>query len=277
MLSWLWQRIRGAIDNAVERSILIALAAAIFLLWKFASGHIEMPIWVFAIAVGVPLTLAAMAGLRGRQPASVAASYIGELERQNALYGYYASFLWEVMQTLQKAIRGDIPGVTIDELVEQGILAPARELLRQAPGEDVRLSVLVPEGQDFVMRWAAGHRLASKQNFRMRIGDSFSRFAYTSGEIVYSEDVDVDPRFRPHPRAERPYRSIISLPIRSGEDVVAAFNVVSTLPFAFTLADFIFVALAGAVIDVSLALGEPPPIQPELEQGDEDQPYEGGE
>jgi GAF domain-containing protein len=119
----------------------------------------------------------------------------------------------------------------------KGLLAPAREFLIQAPGEDVRLSVLVPEGQDFRMKWMAGHRLVSKQDFRLRIGESFSRFAFQTGQIESSEDVDSDPRFQPHPRAERPYYSIISVPIRSGDDVVAVFNVVSTLPYAFTEAD----------------------------------------
>lgn len=276
MVAWFWQRVRGAFDAAVEHGIWIAFVAVVLILWKFANGDVTMPIWVFVLAVGGPLTLALAASMRTRQTPSEAASYIAELERQNALYGYYASFLWEVMQTLQKAIHGDIPGVTLDDLVEHGILNPARELLRQAPGEDVRLSVLVPEGQEFTMRWAAGHRFASKQSFRLRINDSFSRFAYT-GDIAYSEDVDADDRFEPHPRAERPYRSIVSAPLRSGDDVVAVFNVVSTVPFAFTLADFVFIGLLGAMIDVCWALGGGGAEDPrELEQG-ENQPQGGGE
>ena len=50
---------------------------------------------------------------------------------------------------------------------------------------------------------------------------------------------------------------------------MAVFNVVSTLPYAFTEADFVFVGLVGALVDVAWALHlnpAAPPAGEELER-----------
>jgi hypothetical protein len=217
-MGWVGDRFRGAVNTGVEQGIWVVLLVAVFFVWGFADDEVSLPVWLLVVIGGVPTLLALVAIRRGRRPAPEAAAYIAGLEADNALYAYYASFLWEALQTVQKAIRGDLPGVSLDALVEQGLLAPAREFLRQAPGEDVRLSVLVPDGPDFKMKWMAGHRLASKEAFSLPIAGSFSQIAFQSGEITWSDDVASDPRFTPHPRAERPYSSIVSVPVRSGDD-----------------------------------------------------------
>src|SRR2546428_13056517 len=106
MIAWLAQRVRRAIETGVENAIWIGLGVCVLFVWKFASGDVKLPIWLLALAVGAPLALTVRARRQGRLPPAEAAGYIAELENQNALYGYYANFLWEVMQTLQKASRG---------------------------------------------------------------------------------------------------------------------------------------------------------------------------
>ena len=81
-------------------------------------------------------------------------------------HAYYEEHLREALETLQRAISGDIPGVSFDDFIERGVLDPARYWLTQAPSEDIRLSVLIAEGpakRDFVMRFAAGHSLEGQK------------------------------------------------------------------------------------------------------------------
>lgn len=171
---------------------------------------------------------------------------------QSTLGAYYDSHLYDVLESLQKVVRGTIPGVTVDVFVEQGVLNPAREFLTRGEGEDVRLSILEPDGDEFRMIFAAGHTLESKQRFRLPVEGSFAGFALRSGQIEFTGDVDLDERFVRHPKARpgRDYKSIISVPIRSGEQTVGVLNVISTFEDAFEEADFNYVRLIGAVLNV---------------------------
>lgn len=180
---------------------------------------------------------------------------------ERTLGSYYETHLYDVLESLQKVVRGTIPGVTVDVFIEQGVLSPAREFLTRGEGEDVRLSILEPHGEEFRMAHAAGHTLESKQKFRLPIEGSFAGFALQSEQIEATGDVDLDERFVRHPKARpgREYKSIISVPIRSGEETVAVLNVISTFENAFEEADFNYVRLIGAVLNVVWSLAADPP------------------
>jgi hypothetical protein len=90
------------------------------------------------------------------------------LDRHEA-YGAHVS---QVLGHLHRVLSGDIPGVSIPAFIERGILAPARDLLASSAAEDVRLSVLLPEGDNFYMAWAAGHSIESQQKYEVRIATS---------------------------------------------------------------------------------------------------------
>src|SRR5204863_5865909 len=94
-----------------------------------------------------------------------------------------------------------------------------------------------------------------------------SRHAYETGAIQWSFDLPNDPRFIPHPQATREYHSIISVPLRHGDDTVGVLNADSTLRSAFSLADFIYISLLGVVISVVYNLGAFEQPRPELESG----------
>ena len=205
------------------------LVAALFL-WRKRDAAVNvdagLPVWLLVLVL-----LALLVGcllLYRRAKASPRSDETEHLADLLELGAWYAIHLYDALESLQKILRGTIPNVSAASYVETGVLQPAREFLMQQPGEDVRLSVLVPQDSEWRMFFAAGYRLESKQRFRMSIDASFSRHAYESGQIQWSHDLPNDPRFIPHPQASRTYYSIISTPIRSGDDVVGVLNVDST-------------------------------------------------
>jgi len=67
------------------------------------------------------------------------------------------------------------------ELIVSCVLQPP-EFLVQPPGEDVRMSVVVPVNDECAMPFAARYRLERKPRFRLSIAASFSRHEYQSGQ-----------------------------------------------------------------------------------------------
>ena len=180
-------------------------------------------------------------------------SRVAELEEFGLQSEYAKRLLYDVIETLQQLVAAD-EVYEWDDLA-RAILEPVRGFLTRAPLEDVRIAVLLPrEDGTFGMRWAAGHRPISVQRFSMDIDGSMAGIAYTTDDFVVSPDVQVDPRWTAHPFGERPYRSLIALPIRAGDDVMGVLNVVSTVPDAFNEAEVSFVKIIGAVFDLLLAL-----------------------
>lgn len=256
-MRWLADRVRGALNSGVEGLIWAGLVVVAVAAWSRRHSKISLdvtfPAWAFGVVV-IVVVAAVLVSRRLRRPR------VGELQRLLALTTYYASHVYDALEALQKVLTGTIPNVTTETFIEEGILQPAREFLMQRPGEDVRLSVLVARDGEWRMKYAAGYRLESRQRFSLPIIGSFSRHAYESGNVEWSLDLQADPRFVPHPQATRTYRSIISVPIRSGDDVIAVFNVDSTELAAFDEPDFVYVSLLGAIIGVVSALEEEQPV-----------------
>jgi putative methionine-R-sulfoxide reductase with GAF domain len=101
---------------------------------------------------------------------------------------------------------------------------------------------------------AAGHSLAGREKYRERIVDTLSRFAYESGDPQSWDNVSEEPMFMPTPEATRPFRSMVSLPIRSGDDILGVFNVISAEPYAFDPAEERYIASLGGVINVAVGI-----------------------
>jgi len=141
----------------------------------------------------------------------------------HAAYGEHVRVM---LDHLQRVVAGDIPSVSIPQFIDRGVLQPARDMLAEETAADVRLSVLVPEGKTFRMLWAAGHSLEGQKKYRPAIADSLARIALEEGVPQVWDDVCTDQRFKPNPHATRPFRSMVSIPIRAGEDVHAVFNVI---------------------------------------------------
>ena len=204
----------------------------------------SVPLWLSALA----LLLAPVAFVLGRF------SRAGE-----SLEPFYVFHIQEVLDTLQKVIAGEVPGVSVSDFIERGILAPARQWLAEGD-EDIRISILVPRGGKFSMELEAGHSVEARQRFQLDVHGSFAGFALASGEMEWTNDVETDTRWRPHPKARpgREYGSLASVPIRVGDTSVAVLNVLSTEQHAFQPSELMYIDTLGSIINVvwSLAAAE---------------------
>lgn len=179
---------------------------------------------------------------------------VTDLEDQFAQLSYGAEFMRGALNRLQEMIADDVENFEYDEMAEHGVLEPARIFLTRGIGEQVRLSVLIPDGRIFRMRWAAGHNLMSKRRFELPIDNSIAGIAYRRNETEHCPDVTTDPRFVPNAYATRPFRSLIAVPLHIGTDAAGTLNVVSTLDAIFTEADVLFVELLASLLDLLLSL-----------------------
>jgi hypothetical protein len=144
----------------------------------------------------------------------------------------------------------------LGELVERGVLGPVRGLLMRARFEDVRLAVLIPTPEnpdEWVMRWAAGHSPEGVRNFRRNIDLMLAGRAYRSAELLVCQDVLADAQFVRNPRAQRDFRSLVAMPVQTGETIAGVLSVISTEPNAFVDADVSFIQIVAGLIDVLLA------------------------
>jgi GAF domain-containing protein len=168
----------------------------------------------------------------------------------------YTSHVAEVLDNLQRVIAGDL-GAAISDYIERGILEPAREYLMTDPSEHVRLAILTPREEDSA-RWqmvlAAGHSLAGREKYHEPIVSTMSRYAFETGQPQSWDDVTAERAFAPTPLASRPFRSMISLPILAGDEILGVFNVISADAFAFDPAEERYIASLGGVINVAVGL-----------------------
>lgn len=227
----------------------------------FLRNH-EVGAWVPVVIAAPLVLLIAVAYVVGRRTRAASPAQSGapsarerELEQAVATAEYEKRLLWDILESIQQAIASD-DDWELNELVERGVLGPARGFLNREREEDVRLSVLVPREDDpdrFEMRWAAGHRPESVKKYDREIDKTMAGLAYRRGEFVESGDVREDARFEANPRESRPFCSLVSMPLRIDEEIVGSFTVVSTRPRAFGPTDISFIKIIGAVLDVLVA------------------------
>jgi GAF domain-containing protein len=254
MRRWVTSLPAKVADSLIVPVLAIGVLVIAGLVLDFLDDDVE--VWIVLVAA----VFFGAAGLAVGRRDGGTQELVSQLLLELDLNQYYANHLYEVLETLQKIISQSIPGVSFSEFVERGMLEPARQYLTQGPGEDIRLSVLVPDErhQDFVMEFAAGHRLESRGSFRLPIAGSFAGHAYSSGEIQWTNDVDTDQRWSKHPEArpDRAYGSLVSVPIRVRDQVVGVLNVISTYKSAFSPADRTYIELLGSILNVAWSLVE---------------------
>jgi hypothetical protein len=255
MKAWLSQLPKKIAEGLIVRgaSALIILGAVGLFFLVRDSGSVRVSP-VLLIACGALIALLAVVALAYRRGRRKYLTF-------HLLHLGYTNVLYQALESIQKSGLHDWRDINLDEVIEKGILHPFRDLLVEIMGGDVRLSILVLEADRWSMALQAGHRLESQRAFDLAYENSFSRFAYESQNIEYSNKLDDDPRFQVHPEArpDRDYKSIVSLPIVVNEQPKAVFNVIATRQEAFDPGDFFYVGLTGAVINVAWALRQAPP------------------
>ncbi len=222
------------------------VATLVVLGGAWALSHVDAPValWaVFLIGVG---TL-------------VVGFIIGRISRYgDDLLGYQSDLLGEAILALREVVAGSL-SVSFEEFIERGVLAPALFGLSAERGEEIRLSVLVPneDRETFKMLYESGHSLGRKENFSLS-RTSLAGHALETGQLEWTNDVEGDNRWRPHPKASasRKYCSLACMPISVRGETVAVLNVVSSAKGAFLRGDLLFVELLGGFISLAWALND---------------------
>jgi hypothetical protein len=250
MRRWLTSLPAKAVEFVLAAIVAIAIADH-----YYDRVHVSTRTWVFGLLiVGAVALVATVTAIALRQSSPVV-TVDPELDEQHRAY---AEHVRQILDHLRQVIAGEMPDLNYTDFIERGILEPARDMLRQDPDEDIRLSILAPDDAPndgyFVMPMAVGHSLPGRQNFRLKIADSISRFAYEKREPFVWNDLSNENAYTPHPKASRPYRSMISLPVCGTDEIYGVFNVISTLDHAFDDADTEYVKTLGSIINVAAGL-----------------------
>lgn len=107
------------------------------------------------------------------------------------------------------------------------------------------------------MLYESGHSLGRKGDFSLPKA-SLAGHALATGALQWTNDVEKDKRWHPHPKAsaERGYCSLACMPIVVGDNTVGVLNVVSSAKGAFLRGDLMYVELLGGFIGLALALND---------------------
>lgn len=239
--------LRSAFVGVVAAPISAGIIAVLTLvaLLVFAGGSVPAWLLVLAVVIGVAISL-----VTHRRDAPDLHFVTDALERGDA----YARHLELVLGDLQRVVAGAL-GAELNDFINRGLLEPARQVLTQQPDEGVRLSVLMPnpaDGERWVMRWSAGHSLTGEHSYNQPIKETLSRYAFESGESQRWDDVSEDRAFKQNEAASTPTRSMISVPLRRGDQVVGVFNAIAAVTDVFDPAEERYVGALGGVLAVAV-------------------------
>jgi two-component system NtrC family sensor kinase len=157
--------------------------------------------------------------------------------------------------------RGEVARLTDIIQLQSGLLHAGLELQRvvQRICDQARAlchaegaAVGMIDGDMLVYRIAAG-MLEPFQGFHLPVAQSVTGTAVLRGEVLYSADTEVDGRANREAARHLGVRSMITVPLRHGERVVGALNIVSGQPCAFSEQDLRTMELLAAMLGASLA------------------------
>lgn len=234
--------VRGVGENVIAGLVVLGIVAVA----AWVASTFDAPIALWGVVLIGVASFAAGVGL-GR------VMRIGQ-----DLLGYQADLIGEAILGLRDIAAGYLD-ISFEEFIERGVLAPARFGISALRGEEIRLSILEldDETQVFRMLYESGHSLGRKANFSLPRA-SLAGHALESGNLQWTNNVEADDRWSPHPLANsnRRYRSLACMPIIVGGTAVAVLNVVSSHKGAFLTGDLTYVELLGGFIGLAWAMNE---------------------
>jgi GAF domain-containing protein len=248
----------GVVGMWLGAAFLAVVTVVALLVW--AGGSV--PAWLFVAAL-ILAVVGGVAAYRARarvqelteadQRARVASDDVELLSDALERGDEYARHVELLLADLQRVVAGALTA-DLGDFINRGVLEPARDVLTQTPEDAIRLSVLVPDpdNERWMMMWSAGHTLAGEQAYNQPIRRTLSRYAFESGRPQKWDDTQEDRAFEQHEAASRPTRSMISVPLRLGDEVIGVFNVVAAVPNAFDPAEERYVAALGGVLSVAV-------------------------
>jgi GAF domain len=249
---------------------LASLALLALMVALFALGW-EIPAWtlvlVMLVGVGLLYITKRVAGREANELRPRLDAAEDKLDRHDS----YGTNICSIMDNFQRVLAGDIPGVTVSEFIERGILTAGRDVMQEnGHAADLRMSVLLASDGFFTMGWASGHNIQSQKKYRQPIAKTVSKIAFEKKVMQVWSDVTVEERsFEQNPHATRTFKSLVSIPILIGDRVVGVFNVVTEEADAFNVADVNYLTSLGAVIQtaVGVAVKDAKATQTEQVQG----------
>jgi len=238
----------AAVDMAGRAlSGLLLIALAVIALFVLEGGSV--PAWA---ALGAVIAIGLIAFASRRRGAKNETALRQEVGRHNE----YSRHLQNSLDALQRVICGDVDA-EIPFFLDQAVLEPAQRILSEKPAEKVRLSVLLPADDHpelWSMRWSAGHSAIGKLKYAKPIADTLARHAFESGEAQYWPDTTAQTEFEQNPLASAPMRSLVSIPILEGDEILGVFNAISSEKEAFDDAEQTFLASLAGVIAVAVSV-----------------------
>jgi hypothetical protein len=229
------------IGRALGFIFVTALAVGGLLVWQGGS----LPAWVVVLLVVLGAALMIRQSRNG-----------ATLSREVGRHNEYSRHLQNSLDALQRVISGDVDA-EIPFFLEQAVLEPAQRILSEKPAEKVRLAVLLPDDNSpelWSMRWSAGHSMIGKLKFAEPIATTLSRHAFESGEAQYWANVTEQTEFQQNPLASAPTHSLVSIPIREGDEILGVFNAISSEKEAFDDAEQTFLASLAGVLAVAVSV-----------------------
>ncbi len=224
--------VRGVLENVLAGIIMLGLA------WGVSRIDASIQLWVALLLFAGALAIGYRLGISRRTPEDLAS--------------YQADLLRDAILALRDFEAGRLE-VSLENLIERGILGPAGYGLSAVAGEQIRLSVLELDdsGESFRMLYESGHSLGRKANFFLPRA-SLAGHAFETRRLQWTDNVEEDKRWQPHPMAieRRSYRSLASMPIVVGDEAVAVLNVLSSEKGAFLKGDLTYIELLGGLISL---------------------------
>ena len=142
--------------------------------------------------------------------------------------------------------------MSMASFIEQGILIPGRDVMQ----ENGRPSdLLIPIDDHFQMVWASGHSVEAKQKYKVPIDQTIAKVAYEKQAIqVWKNAPEEERGFTKNPKATRPFRSMVSIPILRGARTTGVFNIVTEQESAFDPADVNYLTSLGSIIQLAFGM-----------------------
>ncbi|HEV7769531.1 MAG TPA: GAF domain-containing protein [Solirubrobacterales bacterium] len=198
----------------------------------------KVPAWALAAMGFLALLLVYLARRVAGREAHELRPKLKSAEDKLDRHESYGSNLCSVLDTFQKINAKDIEGMTMGGFIERGILAPARDVMREnGHPHDLRMSVLLVADGHFQMVWAAGHNIESQRKIQ-----------------AWKNAPAEERSFTQNPKATRGFRSMVSIPILMGDKTHGVFNIVTDSEDAFDPADINYLTSLGSIIQLAFGM-----------------------
>ena len=253
----------SALVSATAKAFLYAAIALVLLAVALVALGWQVPAWTLVAMMIAALSLIYLtrraSGREARETKEELSTAEGRLDDAEGTldrHDSYGTNICSIMDNFQRLLAGELTGVSVPGFVERGILSAGRDVMQEnGHAADLRMSVLLADGDQFKMYWASGHNLHSQKKYEQPIAKTVARIAYEKKVFQVWKDVTEEERgFHKNPHATRGFRAMVSIPILVGDRAVGVFNVVTERADAFDEADVNYLTSLGAVVQTAVGV-----------------------